>query len=51
MYDRNVALAEAIMDAIGAEALIDEILRALNTDTATEVLDYIAANWEIEIDE
>ena len=51
MYDRNVELAEAIMDTIGAESLIDEILRALDTDTATEILDYIATNWEIRIDE
>lgn len=41
-YDR-------IKEALGADDLLEELIKALPNDTVTEALDYIARNHDIEL--
>lgn len=42
---------ELLLDALGAEKLLDELRGALSTDELDENLDYIAKNHSIEFEE
>lgn len=43
--------AETMIEQGGAEALLDEVLRALPTDQLEEVLRFIATNWNYYVPE
>ena len=45
--ERNERLIELLIETLGAETLLDELLRALTADEVTENLEYIARNWDI----
>lgn len=39
-----------LTEQLGAEVVLDEVARALNTDKLNEVLDFIAKNWDVDLD-
>lgn len=39
---------ENLTEQMGAEAVLDEVARALTTDKLDEVLDFIAKNWDVD---
>lgn len=41
---------ENLTEQMGAEAVLDEVARALNTDKLNEVLDFIARNWDVDME-
>ena len=43
--------AEAIIEQGGAELILEEVLRALPTDQAEEILRFIATNWDYDVPE
>lgn len=45
---RNWELAEALVEVLGAEAVLDEVLKALSKDEMNEILDDIARLWEVQ---
>ena len=47
MDARNWELVETLVDALGSETLIESILKALSSDTANEILESIATDWDI----
>lgn len=44
----NVA-TEKIIEQLGTQLFLDELLSALNNDELTENLEYIARMWDVEI--
>lgn len=39
-----------LTEQLGAEAVLDEVARALTTDKLNEVLDFIARNWDVDLE-
>ena len=49
--DYNDRLTELLIEMIGSEALLNELLQALTTDEVTENLEYIARNYDISTED
>lgn len=43
--------AETMSEQGGAELILEEVLRALPTDQAEEILRFIATNWDYDVPE
>lgn len=41
---------ENLTEQMGAEAVLDEVARALTTEKLNEVLDFIARNWDVDME-
>jgi len=41
-------LQEILYNALGADELLLNIIKALGTDTKAEIFEYIASQWDIE---
>lgn len=41
---------ENLIEQLGAEQVLDEVARALNDEKLNEVLNFIAKNWDVDID-
>lgn len=46
--DRNWELAEKLVEVLGAEAVLDEVLKKLSKDEMNEYLDDTARLWEVK---
>lgn len=41
---------ENLTEQLGAEKVLDEVARALTTDKLNETLDFIARNWDVDME-
>ena len=44
-------MEQKLIEVLGAEVLLDEVLRALTTDQKEDVLSYIARMYDVDVEE
>lgn len=44
-------MEQNLLDVLGAEILLDNVLRALSTDTKEDILSYIARMYDVEVED
>ena len=44
-------MQEKLIEVLGAEVLLDEVLRALFTEQKEDILSYIARMYDVEVEE
>ena len=44
-------MKKKLLEVLGAEVLLDEVLRALTTDQKEDVLSFIARMYDVEVEE